>query len=79
MNEERIDQRKVKKRDDLMMDQIDRFLFLNIKEGGNLEELFFQCLNLEKEVFLLNHPINQKWINPEVVTLSEDDLMMLLS
>lgn len=78
VHDSRIDQKRVKKRDDFIMDQMERFLFLNIQEGGNLEELFFRCLSQEKEVFLLDHPANQQWMNPQVVPLSKNDVEILL-
>lgn len=65
MQENRIDQPKVNKRDRLMVDRIRRFLFLNLKEGGNLEELFYKCLSQEKEVWVLDHPENRTWDNPQ--------------
>lgn len=78
MNEARIDREKVGKRDDLMLSKIDRFLFLNIEEGGNLEDIFFRCLSQEKEVFLFDHPVNQNWMNPEVDPVSSDNLASLV-
>ena len=78
MHKERIDKQKVKKRDELIISRLERFLFLNISESGNLEELFFHCLNRQKEVFLMDHPENYKWMNPEVVSVSEKNIMPLL-
>lgn len=66
MHDKRIDETKVKKRDRLILDRIHRFLFLNLKEGGNLEELFYRCLSQEKEVWVLDHPLNLRWDNPQV-------------
>ncbi len=78
MEGKRIDKRKVAKRDDLILSLINRFLFLNIDEGGNLDKLFNQCLNLKKEVFLLNHFSNHGWAIGNVELISSDKLGSLL-
>ena len=78
MHKERIDNQKVKKRDELILSKLDRFLFLNISERGNLEELFYRCLSLDKEIFILDHFSNHKWFNPEVTPISEQDISALL-
>ncbi|MEE9167717.1 MAG: hypothetical protein V3U24_09715 [Candidatus Neomarinimicrobiota bacterium] len=79
MSDNRIDEKKVTKRDDFILNQMGRFLFLHIREGGNLEELFFRCLELGKEVFLLDDLTNETWANPEVVSISGKDLTPLIS
>jgi len=79
MQKERVDSQKVEKRDELMLYKLERFLFLNISKGGKLEELFYHCLDREKEVLLLDHPENQQWVNPKVILLSGKNATTLLS
>ncbi|MCH7731770.1 MAG: hypothetical protein IIB44_04530 [Candidatus Marinimicrobia bacterium] len=79
MHKERIDKQKVKDRDNLILDKLERFLFLHIGEGGNLEELFYRCLSLDKEIYILDHFSNHKWFNPELTPISEKDVEMLFN
>ena len=74
----RIDKRKVAIRDDLILSLINRYLFLNIDEGGILDRLFDRCLDLKKEVFLLDHFSNHGWAIDNVELISSDKLGSLL-
>ncbi|MCH8010361.1 MAG: hypothetical protein IIA61_00170 [Candidatus Marinimicrobia bacterium] len=74
MHKERIDKQKVKDRDNLILDKLERFLFLHIGEGGNLEELFYRCLSSGKEVYLFDHAANHSWFNQEVVPVSKENI-----
>lgn len=75
MHKERINKQKVKDRDNLILDKLERFLFLHIGEGGNLEELFYRCLSSEKEVYLFDHAANHSWFNQEVVPVSKENII----
>jgi len=79
MHKERIDKQKVKDRDNLILDKLERFLFLHIGEGGNLEELFYRCLSSGKEVYLFDNAANHAWFNQEVTPVSGQDIEQLLN
>lgn len=66
MRGQRVDRPKVDRRNTLILEKIHRFLFLSLKEGGNLEELFYRCLSQEREVWIFDHPENRRWDNPRV-------------
>ena len=78
MEGKRIDKKKVVKRDDLILSLVNRYLFLNIDEGGNLDKLFDRCLSLKKEIFLLDHFSNHGWAIDNVELVSSDKLGSLL-
>lgn len=78
MEGRRIDKKKVAKRDDLILTLINRYLFLNIDEGGNLDMLFDRCLDHKKEVFLLDHFSNHGWAINNVKLVSANKLGSLL-
>jgi len=74
MKGKRIDRKMVTRRDELILSHINRYLFLNINEGGNLDKLFDQCLQLKKDIFLLDHFSNHGWAIDKVELISGDNL-----
>ena len=69
----RIDQKKANERNKLMVDTLNKFLFISINENGNLESLYKSCLALNKQVYLLDHPSNSIWMNDSTVEVSQDN------
>lgn len=69
LNKLRIDKKHVAVRDDLIFSLVDRFLFLYIKPDGHLEGLFTRCLDNDKEVYLLEHKANSRYLIDKVKTL----------
>jgi len=51
-----------------------KILFLNIHENGNLHKLFDQSKALNKRVYILDHPSNEKWIKQGAIPLSRYNL-----
>ena len=70
----RIDQKKADERNKLMVETLNKFLFLSINETGNLESIYKSCLALNKQVYLLNHPSNSIWMNDNTINVSQGNL-----
>lgn len=62
MDDGRIDKRKARQRNELMLNNHDRHLFLHIEKGGHLEKHLEKCLALGKKVFLFDP--HKKKTNP---------------
>lgn len=70
----RIDRKMVARRDELILSHINRYLFLNINEGGNLDKLFDRCLQMKKDIFLLDHFSNHGWVVGDTKLISTNNL-----
>lgn len=77
LNKLRIDKKHVAVRDDLIFNLVDRFLFLYIKPDGHLEGLFTRSLYNDKEVYLLEHKANSRYLIDKVKTLHSKNLREL--
>lgn len=77
LNKLRIEKKHVAARDDLIFSLVDRFLFLYIKPDGHLEGLFTRCFDNDKEVYLLEHQANNRYVIDQVKTLSLKNLREL--
>ena len=67
----RIDQNKANERNQLMIERLNKFLFLSINKNGNLESIYKSCLSRNKQVYLLDHPSNSIWMNDKTATVSQ--------
>ncbi len=74
----RIDKKKVEKRDLIIVQTVQRFLFININEGGNLNRLLNNCLQQNKQVYILDHFTNAKWFNNNIQPISVNNLGSLI-
>lgn len=73
-NEKRISAVNSKSRNQAILEKAKKILFLNIHENGNLHKLFDQSIALNKKVFLLDHPSNERWIEKGACPLSKYNL-----
>ncbi len=73
----RPDRNKIRLRNDLILRKINKYFFLYIDRGGNLNELFHWALLKEKDVFVFDHASNKYWIRDKVKVLSEKNLEIL--
>ncbi|MEK7399098.1 MAG: hypothetical protein AAB116_19350 [Candidatus Poribacteria bacterium] len=63
--------KRVQVRDKLILRLIDRYLFLYINPGGQLEALYEKCLQKEKMVYLLKHHLNAERFRDNVKLIEE--------
>jgi hypothetical protein len=75
---ERMDRDKVVIRNWLIVERINRLLFLCIREGGFTEKLFNESVLLGKRLYLLDQPSNDRWMHPGVQMVSKNDFGILL-
>ncbi len=73
----RIDQNKADQRNRYMLDTLDKFLFLSINTGGNLEKIYKEILGMGKNVYILDHPTNAEWINNGAMAISHHNIKEL--
>ncbi|HDT12293.1 MAG TPA: hypothetical protein ENO01_01405 [Candidatus Marinimicrobia bacterium] len=74
----RIDQNKADQRNRYMLETLDRHLFLSINTGGNLEKIYKDSLEMEKNVYILDHPTNAAWINNGAFAISNHNIKELI-
>lgn len=70
--------KQIARRDELLFSQINKIIFLYIAEGGRLQEYFERLLAASYQVFLFDHPLNEKYFNKDVVLLNPDNCGILL-
>jgi predicted Rossmann fold nucleotide-binding protein DprA/Smf involved in DNA uptake len=73
----RIDQNKAAQRNRYMLNSLNKFLFLSINTGGNLEKIFKDSLEMGKNVYILDHPTNAEWINNGAIAISHHNIKEL--
>lgn len=61
-NERRISRRLVMRRDVWIRNQFDRYLFCSIDPGGNVEHVLDYCIQGDKTVYILDHPMNTEFL-----------------
>ena len=76
-DEKRIDQHKSDLRNKYMLETFNKFLFLSIKNTGNLEKLFYDCMSKNKQVFLFDHFSNIPWSENGAELVSAGNWSML--
>ena len=70
----RISEKTSEIRNQSIIAKANKILFLNIHENGNLHKLFDQSLALNKKVYILDHPSNEKWIKKGAIPLTKYNL-----
>ena len=64
-------------RNKYMLETFNKFLFLSIKNTGNLEKLFYDCMSKNKQVFLFDHFSNIPWSENGAELVSAGNWSML--
>ncbi len=77
-SQQRPNQGLVHKRDTLIFNHCQKVLFLYIHPGGRLQAYFDQLLKSRHQLFLFEHPANEKHLSSNVVFLNADNLEPLL-
>lgn len=68
----------INKRDDLLLKQVDKILFMYIRDGGRLEEYYNQKLRSNFPVYILDHELNQSCMGPGSIALNSENVKDLL-
>ena len=74
-----ISSQMVRLRNELILKKLDRFLFLSLRKGGNLDQFFNWALLNKKIVYVLEHTNNNFWLRNETIALNRDNFEILLS
>jgi len=77
-SEKGTDRHTAKKRNDYLLKNYDRFLFLYISPKGQLAGLYQQAIDQHKDVFIFDHFTNNEWITENVVPVSKYNSKVLL-
>ena len=68
----------VDKRDQLLFSQITRIIFFHIAPKGRLESVFNTLLHNNNTPFVLDHPLNEPFLNAGGLAINEDNAQDLL-
>jgi hypothetical protein len=75
---DRISGKEVDLRDELILSQINKILFLYIQPGGRLEKMLRQ-LSLKKYVlFFLDHPQNRIYLRDDIISVDAQTIVKLI-
>jgi len=77
-SEKTIDRYKAKMRNNYLLKNMSRFLFLYINITGQLAQLFKEAINQQKKVFIFDHFSNSQWITKNVIPVSKYNSEVLL-
>ncbi len=77
-SQQRPNQGLVSKRDALIFSHCQKILFLYMQPGGRLQAYFDQLLQSGHQLYLFEHPANEKQLSSDVVFLNSDNLESLL-
>ena len=77
-SQQRPNQGLVSKRDNLIFSHCQKVLFFYIQPGGRLQAYFDQLLKSGSQLFLFEHPTNEKQLSSDVVFINTDNLEPLL-
>ncbi len=75
----RISKSLVTERDELLFAQNNKIVFLYISKGGRLEEYYKQLNPQVFQIYILDHPLNQRLITKNVSALNIDNADILLN
>ncbi len=73
-----INRTRSKQRNDYLLQNFRRFLFLYINPDGNLAKLYKQVSTPQNDVFIFDHFTNHQWITEEVIPVSKYNAEVLL-
>ncbi|MBD3225155.1 MAG: hypothetical protein GF313_10530 [Caldithrix sp.] len=71
--QQRISRQTIEQRDSLIFSQIKNILFLYIRTDGRLNRYFVQLLQMQYNLFVLDHPLNDSYLLDDIVALGEDN------
>lgn len=79
LNQNRPTRKQVDARDQLLFEQVSKALFLFIEEGGRLEEYVVGLSARKYPLYILEHPLNEKYFGDDIIPLNEDNAAELLT
>ncbi len=79
LKQKRPTQKLVTARDSLLFEQVSRILFLFIEEAGRLEQYLAELSVRKYQLYILDHPLNKKFIGDDIVPLNHENAITLLS
>lgn len=77
LNYKRADAKQVAMRDRLLFEQNNKVLFLGLSVGGRLESYIKELSSANYQLFILDHPINEKWFAEDLIPLDPQNIELL--
>ncbi len=78
LKENRASASAVDKRDRLIFSQNKNIFFLYIEPGGRLEKYFKELSQLNYQLYILDHPLNESYFYDDIIRINEDSVESLL-
>lgn len=78
LNFSRADAKQVSMRDRLLFEQNNKILFLGLSAGGRLEGYIADLSSANYQLYILDHPLNEKWFAEDLLPLNPENVDLLL-
>ncbi len=79
LSQDRPTSKQVDARDQLLFEQVPKTLFLFIEAGGRLEKYLVGLSARKYPLYILDHPLNEKYFSEDIIPVNEDNAALLLT
>ncbi len=79
LSQNRPTRKQVDARDQLLFEQVPKALFLFIEKGGRLEKYLVGLSARNYPLYILDHPLNEKYFGEDIIPVNEENAALLLT
>ncbi len=79
LQKNRITKSLVTERDELLFSQNNKVLFFYISDGGRLEGYFNKLSEQHYQIYILDHPLNQRFFTKDVIPVDEENINIIFT